>query len=274
MGYLLNYLTNFSVLVFVRRGIYRFLSFLNPIFPQEKNMVTILCYHSISPDSPGAWKFGVSQKNFESQICTLREAGYQFLALSELEECLKIGKIPRRRSFIITFDDGYRDILSVRKFLKAQRIRPALFVLAEPEQADRREAASHNSFLSREEILLLASDGWEIGCHGATHTDFSKLNTQGEKREIGEAKVHMEHDMGIPIRYFAYPRGWYSDALKGRVKEAGFSLALSMDDGFISESIDHFAIPRVGVDRTHTIKEFPYLFTVTAILFRRAVKNI
>lgn len=273
MDAVLNRLTNIPLLASLRRGIYRTLSFFAPLFPQGKNRVTVLCYHSISSSAPGAWKFGVSQQDFEEQMEALLQKGYRFLSLGELEEKMKTGQMSDERSFILTFDDGYRDILSVREFLKERGIRPALFVLAEPAQADRNEAASEHQFLSRDEILLLANDGWEIGCHSATHADFSALDTKGERREIGEAKTRLERELGIPIRYFAYPKGWYSEALKVRVKDAGFTLALSMDDGFLSAKTDRFAIPRVGIDRTHTLKEFPYLFTTTAILFRRAVKN-
>lgn len=273
MDTLLNQLTNFPLLASLRRSIYGLLAFFSPLFPKEKNTVTILCYHSISPDSPEAWKFGVSQESFEAQIEMLLEKGYRFMALSELEEALKIGQMPSERSFVLTFDDGYRDILAVREFLKVRGIRPALFVLAEPSQADRNEAAKEHPFLSREEILLLANDGWEIGCHSATHSDFSKLDAKGERREIGEAKVRLERELGIPIRYFAYPKGWYSEALKVRVKDAGFALGLSMDDGFLSDRTDRLALPRVGIDRTHTGKEFLHLFVTPAILFRQTVKS-
>ncbi len=268
----LNFLTRFPSLVSFRRFLYRVLAVFD-VFPQDRNPVTILCYHSISEDGPDAWKFGISRKMFQEQILSLQASGASFLSLTELEALLESNRLPQERSFVITFDDGYKDILLVREFLKEQGIRPALFVLSDPKNADRYEAAAQLEFLEPEEIIALKEDGWDIGCHSATHADFSTLDAIGEEREIKVAKRDLERDLGIPIRFFAYPKGWYSSRTKQAVETAGYRLALSMDDGFLSRSTDRFAVPRVGVDRTHTLSEFPHLFLVPAILFRRFIKG-
>jgi hypothetical protein len=50
--------------------------------------------------------------------------------------------------------------------------------------------------------------------------------------------------------------------------------AFSMDDGFIDRSTNAFAVPRVGVDRTHTETEFGQVFLPSTIYFRRVVKAV
>lgn len=232
--------------------------------------IVIFAYHSIATDS---WRFSVNREEFVRQIEFLLSTRKP-VTLSAVRDHIAGTRMITEPSFVLCFDDGYRDILSVREFLAERGICPALFVLADTERADFKELGTDRKFLQPDDICALHADGWEIGCHSATHGDFWDMDCDRICRETKEAKETLERALGIPIRYFAYPRGRYTDEAKRAIREAEYELALSMDDGYIVAGSDMFAVPRVGVDRTHSCGEFPTIFTPAAITFRKFVKRL
>lgn len=252
----------------VRRHIYRALAALDAVLPWRRQVV-ILAYHGIGRDR---WRFGVSFNDFCVQIEKILALGFHPVMLETIYEAIKKSERLPGKSFAITFDDGYRDILLVKHFLAKNGIRPTVFVLAEPEDAERKELGTERQFLSIGEISELHSAGWEIGCHSATHADFSELDAEAIEREIVTAKAILETKIGFTVRYFAYPKGFHNELIRATVKKAGYHGALSMDDGFIGPKTDPYALPRVGVDRTHAESEFRQTFLPTVIFFRRGVK--
>ncbi len=254
----------------LRRTIYRVLALLDAMFPGRRQTV-VLAYHGIGRDQ---WRFGVAFDDFCTQIERLLALGFRPTTLDSVYEAIEKKEKLSGKSFVVTFDDGYQDILLVKRFLEKRGVRPAVFVLAEQEEADRSELGTGRQFLSLHEILELHAAGWEIGCHSASHADFSKLDVDALEREVVSSKKVLEEKLGFSIRYFAYPKGFHSELIRATVKRAGYRGALSMDDGFIGTTTDPYALPRVGVDRTHTMEEFSRTFLRPVIGFRLLVKAV
>lgn len=259
-----------SAIVWIRRCIYTLLAFFDALFKRSDHAVVIFCFHSIASDD---WRFSIDREVFVQEIEYLIKTRKP-ITLDDVREYILGKKQITEPSFAVCFDDGYRDILRVRTYLKERGIKPALFVLSHKTEADTVELGTDRLFLSREEILGLREDGWAIGSHSATHSDFFILDEAGIKKEIGESKMALEKSLGCVIEYFAYPRGRYNDAVLTEVKNAGYRMALSMDDGRIDSQTPLLAVPRVGVDRTHSFAEFRHIFSPSVIFFRRTVKRI
>src|SRR3989338_5209539 len=76
------------------------------------NWVPILCYHRICPmEEVGkdSRSLCVTPKQFERQMFLLKALGYQPTTLQELSAHLKDQKNIKKRSIVLTFDDGYED---------------------------------------------------------------------------------------------------------------------------------------------------------------------
>ncbi len=253
----------------IRRCVYLFLAGIDRFFGRRVPMIVIFAYHSIASDK---WRFSIDHDVFEKQIEHLLSVR-QPVTLSEVRKHIT-GECPiLSPSFVICFDDGYEDILSVREFLHEKGVVPSVFVLSDSEHASIGELGTRREFLSSGEICELYSMGWEIGCHSSTHGDFWAMSPEKIREETVGAKQKLESELGFSIRFFAYPKGRYTDVVKAAVRDAGYDLALSMDDGFLSTETDLFAVPRIGVDRTHSMREFTMLFTSSAVQFRKMVKR-
>ncbi len=261
--------TLLPIFVSIRRTIYIFLGILNTLFDKQAQNVFILSYHSVSEDG---WRFSINAKEIKKQINYLSER-FDIIDLKTLESIIIEKKRILKPSIVITFDDGYQDILRLKSFLKKKNIKPALFVLANSDNANWVELGSKRKFLNRSEILSLYKEGYEIGSHTNTHPNLSSLSKKMLEDEVFASKIMLEKNLGITIKYFAYPRGKYSHEVIQQVSKAGYKIALTMDDGFISDKTNPMLVPRIGVDRTHTFTEFKYLFSRNNINFRLFVKN-
>lgn len=253
----------------IRRLLYLSLGSVNEMVPGFTPGVFILCYHSISDDG---WDFSVSLKEFKKQMNYLASK-YQFVTLRDVFDYCQGKNQITKPSVVINFDDGYKDILQVRGFLKSRSIKPTVFVLSRPQNANREELKTDKKFLTKQDLLLLARDGWEIGSHTATHPNLDILKKTEIDDEIVKSKKSLEKDLGIPIKYLAFPKGRYSKTVILTVKKAGYKMALTMDDGFISEGMDALRVPRIGVDGTHSFSEFKKLFLPLNIQARRVLKT-
>ncbi len=258
-----------SVISFFRPAFYGLFLIVDYCFPRRKGKLVVFSYHSISQDG---WRFSIDPERFRSQMEELL-VEYQPISLSEAALFLKGKKLIDRPSFVITFDDGYRDILGVKEFLASKGIRPAFFVLSDPDHADSDEIGTRREFLSRDEVRSLVDCGWELGCHSATHGDFWSMSPDRILSETRGAKESLERELGVSVRFFAYPRGRYTDEAKRCIEESGYELALSMDDGFLCSKTDLFAVPRIGVDRTHSPGEFRSIHADASIWFRKFAKR-
>ncbi|MGI8419903.1 MAG: polysaccharide deacetylase family protein [Candidatus Levyibacteriota bacterium] len=259
----------FKIVTSIRKMVYQILGSLDQFVFHMKNPVVILSYHSVSNDD---WRFSVSEKSLKKQIAYLKKH-FEIITLKKLSDHLSGKKKLTRPAVVLTFDDGYKDILKMEAYFKKNKIKPALFVLANSKNPNRQELGNKKSFLSKKEIQYLHNSGWEIGCHSATHANLARLSQKELDKEIMQAKHKMEKQLGFSIPYFAYPRGKYNANVVRLVKVANFLMGFTMDDGIIKPNRDVYTIPRVGIDSTHTFSEFINTFSPSVVRFRGLIKR-
>lgn len=259
-----------SMLLLLRNIVYSGIGFINRFFLKDKPQIVVYCYHSISDDG---WRFSVTENNFKKQIQYLLK-NQTAITIQDLISYVNGEKKLKKNAFVITFDDGYEDVLTVKDFLTEHNIHPSVFVLSDSENVHREEIETDRAFLSDKQIQDLKSSGWEIGSHGATHANFSSISTQQIHKEIHDSKVKLEKKVGHPVSYFAYPKGVYNPQILRAVLDAGYTSAFSMDDEYVKPHTNTLLIPRVGVDGTHTLQQFPHLASPLAMIARKVMKKI
>ena len=256
--------------IFLRRIIYLILGSFDRARRHSIQNLFVLCYHGISNDD---WTYSVNLADFKRQIQYLLSKGYEFITMAKLLSYLEGHYEIKKPSVILTFDDGYKDILPVRAFLKTNKIKPTLFILADTKRANIKELENKRDFLNSNDLKLLLKNGWEIGSHTTTHSDMYKLSNKDIGKEIKGSKRKIEKDLNIKVDYIAYPKGRYNNRVLSSTQDCGYKLGLTMDDGKIYRDMNQFLIPRIGVDRTHSFEEFKTLFSPSVVFFRKIIKQ-
>lgn len=256
------------ILNMVRSLVYRGLYSMDSLLVRQNDLF-IICYHGIADDG---WLFSINIDEFKRQMELILE-NYNPVSLSDIDLYLSDNKPLKKPSFLLTFDDGYKDILSVADYLKEVNIPPAVFILSDTEEEIKKVTKVNKPIIDLSDVTDLLKKGWTIGCHGARHRNYFNLTDDLIVEEIINSKIKLEESLKTDIKYFAYPRGQYTPRVLAAVKSAGYRVALTMDDGFIGKDTDCLLLPRIGVNRYHSLSEFKTIYSPSSIVFRNFVKR-
>lgn len=244
---------------FLRRCIYVFLGYTDRFLNIKYPLVTVLCYHSIADD----WHHSVRLSEFKKQMIYLKTK-FDFIDIKTLEQFLNNKIKLLKPSILLTFDDGYRDILKVSSFLKNEGIRPTIFLIGDPKKVDRVQLNNRKRLLTMNDVKKLQSIKFDFGFHTNSHPDLLKILRKELNSEITKPK---------PLEYFAIPKGRYNREVINLVKSQGYRLCFTMNDGQISQKSDRFTLPRIGINLTHSFAEFKHIMSPSNVLLRRVIKK-
>jgi peptidoglycan/xylan/chitin deacetylase (PgdA/CDA1 family) len=114
--------------------------------------------------------------------------------------------VTNRPRVLLTFDDGYRDLLTYAlPVLEARGLRAVFFVctrLLGPRDADPRA-----DYLDWTQCAALHGAGHVIASHGLTHTPLDRLSDEERAAEVRESIYELRDLLGLPKAVYAYPYG-------------------------------------------------------------------
>ncbi|MYD45587.1 MAG: polysaccharide deacetylase family protein [Gammaproteobacteria bacterium] len=201
-------------------------------------------YHMISHHKRKARynKLRVDPIEFDRQLNWLKENGWEFVFVSELE------KDTRRKQVALTFDDGYRDnFLTADPIMKKYDAKATLYLVTDrhdrdwssikKEHHDDRELMAEPKLLDEDVAQMKSSRRWELGGHTVTHANLLHLDNQQCLIEIERCRTVLEATFGTLVPSFAYPFGLFEDRHVALVDRAGFQFAVTTEQG-ISLDLD------------------------------------
>src|SRR5690606_29848284 len=212
-----------------------------PISAVDWKRPRVLMYHMVRDHIEGAKfnKLRVKPAEFEKQIAWMKAEGFHFVTMQELQESW--GKHPEK-TVAITFDDGYLDNLeNAFPVLKKYQAKATFYVVVDRYDRDwsTYKKSHHNSGeLAREpklndvQVKFLANSSLvEIGSHTMTHANLAKLNDEECLVELTQSKQELECLTQQAMTSFAYPFGIYSARDVEMAKQAGYSNAVTTQEG-------------------------------------------
>lgn len=232
----------------------------------NKNTLSILCFHSISNNAD---RYSIDRDTFTKVIAKIAQNA-SFVSTSDAINMLK-GVEVKKTTVVLTIDDGYTDVLGILPTVKKYNIPVTVFALSSPQNANRQELEHDGKLLTWKQLKYLRSQGWTIGCHCATHADFSNLSKSQIKKEIIDSKKKLEKQLGTSVDYFAYPKGIFNDEIIKAVKNAGYKAAFAVSPNCVNKASNKWYLPRVVIDATHSIADFPAVYSQTTFFIRRII---
>src|ERR1700730_1554147 len=151
---------------------------------------------AICQSEPGYVRYVLPVSDFRAQMQSLKRLGMRGLSVSDALAS------PDQHAVAITFDDGCEtDLLAVAPILEELGLGATFYATA--------GFLGRPGYMSPAQLREVCDHGFEIGCHSLTHPYLTDLDDSGLRREIVEAKRHLEEIAGRPIKHFSCPGGRY-----------------------------------------------------------------
>ena len=242
----------------------------------------ILNYHGIEkfageyPWQPGEKRYTVSTSQFESQLTLIREKNVVSLNLASLKDELGMALVPQRvipaqagiqqteasldsrfrgndrktNSVVLTFDDGHiSHLFHAAPVLKRHGLTGIFFITA--------GFLGQKNYLSKDQVKELIGMGFEIGSHGFNHVPLTGLPMDQLVHEIAGSKHALEKELGIRIRAFSVPRGFYVPAIRQIARQCGYDFVFT----------SFYGLNRPGASDTLKLKRVAILPEMSAAEF-------
>ncbi len=189
--------------------------------------VPVLCYHRIGgPPELGVTRVGRSV--FARQMSALARAGWRTLSLPEFVA-------PRttddaRRTFLLTFDDGYASLAAYAYPVLADLGFTATTFLVtdyvgKTNTWDVRYTWNHVRHLSWTQIEEWRARGFDFASHSATHRRLTWLDDPAIATELGSSRELLTARLGADAgRAVAYPFGAVDERVARHARNAGYEL--------------------------------------------------
>ena len=223
----------------------------------DEKQLAILSFHKIGEPSAGGMStwFYIPEETFIRQLNDLKSGGWKVLDHSQFLEGLENPAFLPERSALMTFDDGYRSMVTVvLPVLRRLGLPAVLFVPTD-------YVGKHNTFdggaepeesiCDWSELQELEREGVSIQAHSAAHRHFSNLSIEEQRAELLSSKAVLENWMEKPVEIFAFPYG--DDGLSpgelgGELERAGYRAACLYRGGPVSFPVaNHYRLPRLAM---------------------------
>ncbi len=114
-----------------------------------------------------------------------------------------------------------------------------------PETAIPRLYDSPN--LTWPQVEEMAAHGFEFGSHTRSHLILPGEPEEEVMSELRGAADDIAAHLGAAPKSFAYPDGQFDERAADLVKNAGYQVALTADEGLVLQQIPRFALPRLSI---------------------------
>lgn len=234
--------------------------------------IPILLYHRILPGAaarpeadpagdaaadrrarPGG--LAVAVDRFRADMTRLHSHGWRCMSAREAGELTLAGR-PAARSFVLTFDDGYRDFATLaHPILRDLGYTATVFIVTDRigGRADW-NGATRDPLLDGDEIRGLAGDGVEFGSHSRTHAHMPRCSDGELQSELRGSRALLSEIIGREVDIVAWPYGESDPRTRRAASEAGYEVGFGVAGaGPLFERAraaarpparDRFAIPR------------------------------
>jgi peptidoglycan/xylan/chitin deacetylase (PgdA/CDA1 family) len=221
------------------------------------SLVTVTAFHRVNDSIPEDGLTCSSEK-FDA-FCLFFRKHFRVLPFSEQVRGLRDGQ-DMRGTLSITFDDGYLDNFEVAAPILRKHGLPATFFLTTGFVGGAvvppwdRGLLKPQSWMTWNQVQELSRQGFEIGCHTASHLDMGVASPELIQAELKSSREVLERVVGKPIDLFAYPFGGRRNinaVSRQLVREAGFVCCASCHGGTNTNDTDPYEIRRIGIAEWH-----------------------
>lgn len=236
----------------------------NPDLKGKEMVLPVLMYHHIgevpkeSLEDELRKNLTVHPKSFEEQMAWLKTAGYNSITFKDLLAYTKGEFEMPKNPIIISFDDGYEDALTegVSILKKYGHIGSFGIITRFPGIK-----YGNNTYAAWPQIKAAANSGMEIVSHTQDHFDgtSSAYDNGFILRNLKTSREDIKSNAGADTKVLVYPFGRYNEKYLNFVKEAGFEVGITTEEGKKVKLDNLYEIPRIRISGSTTLSGFKKL---------------
>jgi peptidoglycan/xylan/chitin deacetylase (PgdA/CDA1 family) len=227
---------------------------LSGVEPNGYQLVPVLCYHNLAPQSRGRLVLAASQ--FEEQMRYLKTQGYRVVSVREFLEFNALQRQLPRKTVVLTFDDGWKSFKEhALPILKELGFTATLFVYT--------DFLGSRSALSWDDLKELAREGFDIQAHSKTHGDMRRKPGEPDdefnrriQAELVQPQALYQRQLGKPRDILAYPYGSHSDEVVARLRDAGYIAAFDVRRQGNPSFGQHLTLHRAQIYSEMSLEDF------------------
>lgn len=215
----------------------------------------VLMYHKIARS--GAGDMAITAGKLEEELAFLRQSGYAAILPADwLAYCAGERELPERIC-MLTFDDGWKSQYQLAlPLLRKYGFKAVFYVYP--------DFVNCPAAMSWEQLRELASQGHCIGSHSKSHAKLTERRP-GEGPRAYRARLRDEcrlsartisAKLGLPVRDFCYPYGFYNQALFGVLEEEGYLTAVTVSPQINTAEDDPLLLGRYQVNQSTSLETF------------------
>lgn len=220
----------------------------------------VLMYHRVGAARNG-WeaRYAIAPERFEAHMRALQRAGMRAVGAAALVDWIDGGSALPAGAFVLTFDDGFRDVREHAHPLLERLGWPYTVFLVSGliggEDVWTRNANPEGSsypLLNVEEILEMQRAGVSFQSHTCSHASLPMLDEKRLAAELADSRCTLETLLGRPVDLLAYPFGHVDERVVEAAKRAGYRAAFSTQPGFNRRDVERYRIRRIDIYGTDT----------------------
>jgi len=215
--------------------------------------VILLCFHKVGPHSEEGRRLNIEPQSLGRLVAWLKKGGRPFVQAAELSAPWP------KNGVCLTFDDCYTSTMTYgTDVLLQQGVTGSFYaVSSHVGGASDWDVPNARPLASWEQLRTAQSQGFEIGCHTATHPKLAELTLSSQKAEIQQGAARMREE-GLSPRSFCLPYGSLNEKTAQAIQESGFDVGLALAKRLPKPSDSRLLLPRVVVAFSDTPASLAY----------------
>jgi len=211
--------------------------------------IPIISYHSISDEN---CPISLSLKEFEKQLVFFKKNNFHSIHFNEIKNTSK-------KKFIITFDDGYKDLITnALPLLKKYNFKATCLIISNLIGKrniwdEYKKNVKDKELMNLSDINYWLKNGMKIGSHSKNHKKLTKLDEKEKMDEIINSKNELESLTGTTIDSFCYPYGLYNENVVNIVKEKYDFAFTTNRSRFNTNKHNKYLLPRIDMGKKMSI---------------------
>lgn len=214
----------------------------------------VLMYHLV--DDLTDPKISVSADQLRAHLVYLRDSGYRSLSIDAYIRAISGAEELSHKAVLITFDDGYSDVIErAVPLLQIVNFTATVFLITGymgNMNWWNRKACYLKRHMTWEQARELVTAGWDLGAHTMEHHCLVKLDAEQIEDELVSSKEAIEQHCGVAVRTLSYPYGDFNGTVED-LASRHFDIAFSVNQGSFDSAARPYGINRLEVSRRWTV---------------------